>query len=199
MKSIIIFLFVFSYCTVNSQTDKIQIISNYKDSIDNILNNTDVLPGDVFCNTITMSSNKRAIGIQKTKISFYFISKEDSVYENGTVQFIPLYNTPLKILVEYNIAARPVKISYYFNNTGMLVYYNYKYSLEDEYKENRYWFNSGIILRAEKYEGKGTKPVYDKFESFSNKDYEDANNIFYKAGFYITMYFKIFETEKLDK
>jgi hypothetical protein len=201
MKSLIVFfLFIIAYPTVHSQSDKVQLIRNYTDSIDNILKNSDGLPGDVFCNTITMRSNKRAIGIQDTKISFFFMQRDDSVYEdvNG-VQFIPRYNPPLKILVEYNVSAIPVIIAYYFDNTGMLVYYNNKYSSGEESSQNKCWFNSGIIQRIEKYTGESKNPVYEKSESFSSKDYGDAKKILFKSGLYVNMYYKIFDTEKIDK
>lgn len=201
MKTLIIVIITLGfYNLVLPQNDNILLIETYTDSIDNVLNSPEGLPGNIFCNTMKMLSNKRAIGMQDTKISFYFEQKEDSLYEDGnSIQFIPRYNPPIKILVLYNIAARPVSIAYYFDITGILIYFDYKYSVDDEYKENKFWFYSGLLQRVEKFEANNKKPVYEKSEFFSKNDYEDAKKILFNSGMYVNQFYKLFEIEKLDK
>lgn len=194
----IILLFTISNFSQTNE-NKIQSINNYTDSIDNAINNSIGYPGEIFCNTITTKRNVRAIGMQETKINFYFMQKEDSVYDDGNeVQFIPQYNPPLKIQTEYNIAASQMEYSsYYFDISGAIIYYlrisNGEYGTSKEY----YWFDDMKLIKTEKYDANELKKKKDR--TLKEKDFKEAEKINTKADIYITEYYNLFKIEILDK
>lgn len=201
MKSIILTIVLIFTSIASSQTneDKVESIQIYADSIDNAISNSSGYPGEIFCNTINMKRNVRAIGMQETKINFYYIQKEDSVYEDGNgVKFIPQYNPPLKIQSEYNIAASQMDyISYYFDNSGALIYY-LRISL-GEYGTTKecYWFENMKLTRTEKYDANELKKKKDR--TLKEKDFEEAKEIKFKATLYLAEYYNLFLVETLDK
>ncbi len=203
MKSIAVTLVLFITFSDFSQTNdnNVKSIQIFSDSIDNIINNSTGFPGEVFCNTITMKRNVRVIGMQDTKISFYYMQKEDSVYDDGKiVQFIPQYNPPLKIHIEYNIAASQMEYySYYFDNSGKLIYYLWISNGEYGSSKKQYWFDNFKLLKIEGFKAHDKGSVINKTGNFTVDEQKSALEIMENAVSYVEEYYNLFKIELIDK
>jgi len=196
------FVLLFTVSNFSQTNDeKIEAIKNYCDSIENIINNSSGFPGDIFCDIITTIRNVRAIGMQETKISFYFMQKEDSVYDDGsTMLFIPQYNPPIKIHIGYNIAASQiVDIEYFYNSFGELCYYYYFSKGEYGNEEKKYWFDNFNLLQIENYNDKSKKSTYKKQGKYTKDEMEESLDIVENSNAYLEEYYNIFDTELIDK
>ena len=201
MKIITIILTFIISITIFSQNneDKIRSIKNYADSIDNVMIHSEGIPGELFCNTVTIKRNERAIGLQETKISFYFLQKEDSVIDDGNeVHFIPVYTPPLKILIEYNIAAsQNVSISYYFYNK--FIYYCFKSTGDFGYDERKFVLTKSTLKYYAKYNSESKNPVAEKYKDFSSEENLQSGKIYSNSVDYEKLYFQTFYAGQLDK
>ncbi len=199
-QAITIILISVSFIAFGQSADnKITLITAYSEKVDSLINNSDGSPGGVFSNIVTAKRNVRAIGVQETKIIFYYMQKDDSVYDNGkSVQYIPRNSPPLKISIEYNIAAsQRVSIAYYFDKE--LNYYKFISTGEYGYNEERYWFDNSNPLGYEKYEAVNSKPTVQRNDKFSKEEYSNAILVLDHAREYKTLYETIFKAEQLDK
>ena len=81
MKITIILLFLVQL-TVFSQNDEkiIKELNTYADSVENLIKSTTGASGEVYSISINTIRNVRAIGVQETKITYFFFQKDDSVY-----------------------------------------------------------------------------------------------------------------------
>lgn len=203
MKSLIICVFITISISAFSQDmeSSLKEIDSYVDSVNTIIMNSSGLQGEVFCNSINTKRNVRAIGLQNTEINFYFMQKEDSVYENeNDVMFIPQYNPPLKIQIEYNIAASQTEnISYYYNKAGALVFYHRM--SEGAYGSfwQRCWFDNNILIKIMKDESSNIKTNDEITGKPQHEDLVDGDNIKETASIYLKEYYNLFELEMLDK
>jgi hypothetical protein len=182
-----------------SNEDKVITITTYTASIDSMINISDGLPGEILSSTVTSKRNIRAIGMQETKITFYYTQKDDSVYDDGkSVHYIQRNNPPLKVLVQYNIAtSQSVNVSYYFDKE--LNYYKYVSSGEYGYDEQRFWFDNSNPIKYEKYDTANAKPAIERNDKFSKTEYSNALLILDHAREYKKLYEVIFTVEKIDK
>ncbi len=200
MKTYIVILILFPILTICQPNNEKKIeLNKFADSIDNLIHNSLVTPEGIYSNAISTIRNIRAIGVQETKITFYYFQKDDSVYEGNEkiVYFIPRYNPPLKILVEYNIAvSQRVNISYYIDDEK----YAYKFSSTGAYSNNykAFWINDGELLR---YEEKYQDTLNAKVESgkFSKEVYSDGLLIIERIKTYLKLYYDILNIEYIDK
>jgi hypothetical protein len=200
IRSIIVLIMIFSQSFCQNNDEKIGNIDNYCDSLDCAIENSSGLPGEIFCNKTVTKRNVRAIGMQETEIRFYFIQKEDSVYEDGnTVRFIQQHYPPLKIQILYNIAAsQNVIVSYYFT-PGSLNYYSYKSGGAYGNEEKLFWFDSGQLLKAEWHEDRGNKLKHEMEEPYTLQDKQIAEKILKNSSELNELYNVLFRAETIDK
>ena len=147
MKALVILLF-FIQIPIFSQNSEtiIKELNSYADSVENLIKNSTGAPGEVYSISVNTIRNVRAIGVQETKITYYFFQKDDSVYEDsdGTAYFIPQYNPPLLVMVEYNIAnSQKVVARYYINGDNNL--YNIISTGAYGNSNRSFWFGSNDL------------------------------------------------------
>jgi hypothetical protein len=201
MKFIILLLIILTNTVTFSQNieDKVKPTQKFADSIDNAIINSSGLPGEIFCNTVNLKRNERAIGMQETKIGFYFMQKEDSIIENGNeVHFFQVYNPPIKIMIEYNIASsQNVKVCYYFYDK--YIYYTFKSTGAYGYNEEKYIITKSDINYFAKFEAESKNPVEEKFKDFTTDEIIQYGKIYSNSLEYEKLYFQIFNSGQLDK
>lgn len=199
MKTAIFLLFLIPTVLLSQNNDiLIKELNSYADSVDKLI--LDSSPWEIYCNTINTVRNERAIGIQETKISFYYKQKDDSVYEDkdGIVYFIPQYNPPLMVKIEYNIAnSQTVTVKYYLNGENYL----YNFDSKGEYGNiNRtFWFGKNELLRFEEKSARDEMGVMIENEKFSKDTYNESMLIKDKIEMYKNLYYDIFEISYKDK
>lgn len=185
------------FCQKNEE--KIKPVFNYADSLDNIIMDFDSIPGNIMSNTVSIMRNERAIGMQYTKITFFYMQKEDSLVDSGNeVLFYPVYNPPVKITIEYNIAAsQNVNISYYFYDK--YIYYSFKSTGDYGYDENKYVLTKSGLKYLAKYDGEGKSPVTEKYSDFSTEENTQWGKIYSNWLDYEKLYFQVFNSGQLYK
>ncbi|RPI17114.1 MAG: hypothetical protein EHM58_10375 [Ignavibacteriae bacterium] len=138
-------LFSFQVFSQNSKQEK---IDGYCSNLDSLIEFDKDIHTAYMVHSISFETNKRAIGKQYTTVKFYYPMPVDSIVETdkGT-EFIYIYKSPVKITVEYNIAASQKNIiEYYFNKKGKLILY--KYLSKGEYgcnSINKYFEKNKLI------------------------------------------------------
>lgn len=201
MKTTIILLFLMQF-TVFSQNDEkiIKELNTYADSVENLIKSTTGAPGEVYSNSISTIRNVRAIGVQETKITYFFFQKEDSVYEDsdGTAYFIPLYNPPLMVMVEYNIAnSQTVVARYYINGENNL--YNIISTGAYGNSNRSFWFGKNDLKRFEERSARDEMGVIIETGKFSKDIYNEGVNILDNFSDYTKLYYDILKIEYKDK
>ena len=201
MKITIILLFLVQF-SVFSQNDE-QVIKNlnsYADSVENLIKNTTGAPGEVYSISINTIRNVRAIGVQETKITYFFFQKDDSVYEDsdGTAYFVPRYNPPLMVMVEYNIAnSQTVVARYYINGENNL--YNIISTGAYGNSNRSFWFGKNDLKRFEERSARDEMGVMIETGKFSKDIYNEGVNILDNFSDYTKLYYDIFKIEYKDK
>lgn len=201
MKTTIILLFLMQF-TVFSQNDEkiIKELNTYADSVENLIKSTTGAPGEVYSNSISTIRNVRAIGMQETKITYFFFQKDDSVYEDsdGTAYFIPLYNPPLMVMVEYNIAnSQTVVARYYINGENNL--YNIISTGAYGNSNRSFWFGKNDLKRFEERSARDEMGVIIETGKFSKDIYNEGVNILDNFSDYTKLYYDILKIEYKDK
>lgn len=201
MKALVILLF-FIQIPIFSQNSEtiIKELNSYADSVENLIKNSTGAPGEVYSISVNTIRNVRAIGVQETKITYYFFQKDDSVYEDsdGTAYFIPQYNPPLLVMVEYNIAnSQKVVARYYINGDNNL--YNI-ISIGAYGNSNRsFWFGSNDLKRFEERSARDEMGVMIESGKFSKSIYSESLNILDNLNDYKKLYYDILAIEHKDK
>lgn len=195
MKKYLLTLLFIPIAIYSQQIDSnISGINSYAEIIDSVIKNSTGVPGEVFVNSINTVRNERAIGIQNTKISFFYYQKDDSVYDgdDGAVQFLPQYNPPLKIMVEYNIAAsQTVVVNYYYTGNGIL--YRFTSSGGYGYTNKVFWIkNEDLLMYDEINSNIGNARSMEK-GNFSKEVYSDGLIVIDHAREYKKMYYDLFK------
>jgi hypothetical protein len=187
-------------CRAIYAQSQIESINAYVDSIDGIITSATGLPGEISCNTVTTSRVVRAIGPQETRIGFYFMQKEDSATEGSEgVIFVPKLNQPLKILVEYNIAAsQHVKVSYYFDKDGVFAFRKYESIGEYGDKFLKQWYTGTELLAVEIFED-GKRTLFDKTEDIPAQQLNTSIVTRESSKIYKEMYYNLFNLEQIEK
>ncbi len=201
MKTIIILLFLvqFQVFTQNEET-VVERLNSYADSVENLIKNTTGAPGEVYSISINTIRNVRAIGVQETKITYYFFQKDDSVYEDseGTAYFVPRYNPPLLVMVEYNIAnSQTVVARYYINGENGL--YNIISTGAYGNSNRSFWFGKNDLKRFEERSARDEMGVIIESGKFSKSIYSESLNILDNFSDYTKLYYDIFKIEYKDK
>lgn len=201
MKALVILLF-FVQIPIFSQNDELIVkeLNSYTDSVDNLIRNSTGAPGEVYNISVNTIRNVRAIGIQETKITYFFFQKDDSVYEDsdGTAYFIPLYNPPLMVMVEYNIAnSQTVAARYYLNGENNL--YNIISTGAYGNSNRTFWFGNNDLKRFEERSARDEMGVIIESGKFSKDIYNESLNILDNIKDYRKLYYDIFEIEHKDK
>ena len=201
MKITIILLFLVQF-SVFSQNDE-QVIKNlnsYADSVENLIKNTTGAPGEVYSISINTIRNVRAIGVQETKITYFFFQKDDSVYEDsdGTAYFVPRYNPPLMVMVEYNIAnSQSVVARDYINGENNL--YNIIPTGAYGNSNRSFWFGKNDLKKFEERSARDEMGVIIESGKFSKTIYSESINILDRFKDYQKLYYDIFNLEYKDK
>ncbi len=201
MKTLLILLF-FTQITVFSQYDEkiIKELNSYADSVEKQIKNSTGAPGEIYSISVNTVRNVRAIGIQETKITYFFFQKDDSVYEDsdGTAYFIPLYNPPLMVMVEYNIANSQTVVSrYYLNGENNL--YNIISTGGYGNSNRSFWFGKNDLKRFEERSARDEMGVIIETGKFSKDIYNEGVNILDNFSDYTKLYYDILKIEYKDK
>ena len=201
MKITIILLFLVQF-TVFSQNDEkiIKELNTYADSVENLIKSTTGASGEVYSISINTIRNVRAIGVQETKITYFFFQKDDSVYEDsdGTAYFVPRYNPPLMVMVEYNIAnSQSVVARYYINGENNL--YNIISTGAYGNSNRSFWFGKNDLKRFEERSARDEMGVMIETGKFSKDIYNEGVNILDNFSDYTKLYYDIFKIEYKDK
>lgn len=201
MKTAIFVLFSVQISIFGQNDEKtITELNLFRDSINTLIANSSGAPGEIYKNTITVQRNVRAIGMQDTRITYYYFQKDDSVYMDSedAVQFIPQYNAPLMVLVEYNIGTgQSVTARYYLKGDSCL----YNFDSKGSYGNiNRtYWFAKNDLKRFEERSARDEMGVMIESGKFSKETYNDGLLILDKIADYKKLYYDIFNIEYKDK
>lgn len=201
MKKTLIFLTFLFTINIFSQSneDKILSLSQFADSVTKLIDGSTGGPGEIFSAAIAMQRNVRAIGMQNTKIIFYYFQVEDSVYEGiKGMEFIPRTAPPLKIQVNYNIAAsQTVKISYFIQGENLL----YRFESTGEYgnSEKQMWFGNNDIIKYTDVDSDGKKTIVRDSQKFSKQEYNESLLVLDRLKEYTKLYYDLFKAEQLDK
>jgi len=201
MKTIIILLFLVQF-SVFSQNDEqvVEKLNTYADSVENLIKNTTGSPDEVYSISVKTIRNVRAIGVQQTKITYFFFQKDDSVYEDsdGTAWFVPRYNPPLMVMVEYNIAnSQTVVARYYINGENNL--YNIISTGGYGNSNRSFWFGKNDLKRFEERSARDEMGVIIETGTFSKDIYNEGVNILDNFSDYTKLYYDIFKIEYKDK
>ncbi|NOS85507.1 MAG: hypothetical protein HOP31_10240 [Ignavibacteria bacterium] len=201
MKTTIILLFLvqFSFFSQNDE-QVVEKLNSYADSVESLIKNTTGAPGEVYSISVNTIRNVRAIGIQQTKFTYYFFQKDDSVYEDseGTAYFIPRYNPPLMVMVEYNIAnSQTVVARYYINGENNL--YNIISTGGYGNSNRSFWFGKNDLKRFEERSARDEMGVMIETGKFSKDIYNESLNILDNINDYKKLYYDIFKIEYKDK
>lgn len=201
MKALVILLF-FIQIPIFSQNSEtiIKELNSYADSVENLIKNSTGAPGEVYSISVNTIRNVRAIGVQETKITYYFFQKDDSLYEDsdGTAYFIPQYNPPLLVMVEYNIAnSQKVVARYYINGDNNL--YNIISTGAYGNSNRSFWFGSNDLKRFEERSARDEMGVMIETGKFSKNIYNEGVNILDNFSDYTKLYYDIFKIEYKDK
>lgn len=201
MKALVILLF-FIQIPIFSQNSEtiIKELNSYADSVENLIKNSTGAPGEVYSISVNTIRNVRAIGVQETKITYYFFQKDDSVYEDsdGTAYFIPQYNPPLLVMVEYNIAnSQTVVARYYINGDNNL--YNIISTGAYGNSNRSFWFGSNDLKRFEERSARDEMGVIIESGKFSKSIYSESLNILDNLNDYKKLYYDILAIEHKDK
>jgi hypothetical protein len=214
MKKLALSVFVLMVIALNiyPQSNDVQNIVEYCEDLD-IRLNTD---GGCLIHTIKFETNRRAIGIQNTEVKFYYSHPYDSVFESeNEVKFLYIYKPPLKVTVEYNIAAsQNISIEYYFGTEGNLIFYYMLTKGVYTCGEEKYFFKNDELLKltSEPIENcvdkdgipltdftEGKYKSYMKEKDFTRHDLFLAGNVQKKAKEYIKMFNELVKFEQIDK
>jgi len=214
MKTLLSVIFIFTVFVVNvyPQSNDVQNIIEYCEDLDSRINTS----GVYLVHSVNFETNVRAIGIQHTEIKFYYPFPGDSVVENENgVNFFYVYKPPLKVTVEYNIAAsQNILIEYYYGTEGNLILYYMLTKGAYTCGEENYFFNKDELLKisSEPIENCADKdgiPLTDftggkyksymKEKDFTRHDLFLAGNMQKKAKEYIKMFNELVKFEQIDK
>lgn len=196
-----LFILILAAITAYSQNNekKITALNNYADSVNQLIKNSGGLPGELMTATVNISRNERAIGLQNTKISYFYFQKEDSVYEiNGVVNFLPQYIDPLAVMVEYNIAAsQTIVVYYYIQNNDIL----YRFISSGGYGNTKtaYWISSQELLRYEERNSQVGNNHTIQEEKFSKEVYSNGILVIDQLKEHLKLYYNIFKVSEIDK
>jgi len=206
ISAILAFIF-FAVSFAYPQNQAVVKINKYCKELDEKISEEGEYRNYVMIHTVNYESNVRAIGRQNTTIKFYYTQPGDSVKEeNGNVEIIDLYKPPLKITIEYNIAAsQQVLINYYPDEKGNLVLYHYVSKGAYTNGEEFFYYNDGKPVKI-KYmatdEGKEVLEKYKNYEKesgFAKEELKKCEGILKKFGEYKIFFDNMIKIEKLDK
>jgi len=199
-------LFFFAASFSYAQNAAVEKINSLCADTDKKISEEEGLNNYYMFHTVDFESNVRAIGKQNTRVTFFYNQPGDSlVEENGTSNVIDVYKPPVKIDIEYNIAASSkVHIRYYSDESGNLAYY--KFSSTGYATESRnYYFEKGKIIYID-----NVLPYFDDNSVKENKTFKadkdfpkeylkKCEEIIRKYNEYKDFFFKMIKVEKLDK
>ncbi len=214
MKTLVTVVFALAILTLNiyPQDKDVQNIVEYCYDLDSKIE----FEGVYLVHSIKFETNRRAIGIQYTEVKFYYPYPGDSVIENENgVQFLYLYKPPVKVKIEYNIAAsQNILIEYYFGSKSNLIFYYMLTKGAYTCGEEKYFFNKDELLKIVKEpiencvdkDGKlltdfveGKYRSYMKEKDFTRHDLLLSGNIQKNAKMYLKMFDELVKLEEIDK
>ncbi len=204
--SALIILFVMVPVFLRAQNPKVDNIIKYCKGIDEKIGEDDGYSG-YFIHTINLKTNRRAIGLQVTEIKFYYEQQGDTLIEKGDMtEFLDIYKPPVKVKVDYNIAAsQNITIEYYPNDKGKLIYYHYLTKGAYTKGEEFYYFENEKPIKIKSVELESEYEVLEKYKDYNKeKDFTKENlkkskEIVNNWNDYKKMFDQMIYTEKIDK
>jgi len=196
-KVIFTFCFILISSHLFSQSKLIEKINGYISQIDSGISYNEDFHDNYMVHEIKFETNKRAIGKQYTSAKFYFPMPGDSVVETGErTDFLYIYKPPVRVSVQYNIAASQNNTMNYYFDKGSLVFYHY--SSEGEYgaENEQYYFNKDELIKFETHTPDNN---IIKEKDFTKHDLFVAENILKKAAEYRKMFDELVKLEDIDK
>lgn len=198
---------LFSLSNAFSQNEYVEKTNKYCAKLDAALSPEGEYAGYAMVHTVNFESNVRAIGKQNTTIKFYYTQPGDSLKEeNGATEFVDIYKPPLKITVEYNIAAsQKINVEYYTDEKGNPVFYHYCTKGEYTNGEEFFYFNDGKPVKIKYIATDPDKEVlekyrtFDKDSGFAKEEMKKCAEVLQKHGEYNAFFFNMVKIEKLDK
>lgn len=208
MKKFIFYLVLFFLITsfLQAQNTNVDKIKNFCKSIDEKIGDEEDFRGYLI-HTIKFVSNRPAIGIQTTTIKFYYEQQDNKLIEkNGTTEFVDIYKQPAKVVIEYNIAAsQNIKIEYYPNEKGKLIYYHYLTKGAYTNGEEFYYFENEKPIKIKSTELSSDYEVLEKYKNFDREkdftkdDLKKCEKIIKNWEDYKKMFEQMIYIEKVDK
>lgn len=204
--SALIILFVMFPALLHAQNAKVDNIIKYCKGIDEKIGEDDSFSG-YFIHTINLKTNRRAIGLQVTEIKFYYEQQGDTLIEKGDMtEFLDIYKPPVKVKVDYNIAAsQNITIEYYPNDKGKLIYYHYLTKGAYTKGEEFYYFENEKPVKIKSVELESEYEVlekykdYNKEKDFTKEDLKKSKEIVKNWNDYKKVFDQMIYTEKIDK
>lgn len=196
----LLFILLFPALLLAQSAEKtINLLDKFAEQTDSLISNSSGAPGEIYAMTINVQRNVRAIGMQNTKITYFYYQKEDSVYEiDGVVYFTPLYNLPLKITAEYNIAASQNVVSSYYIDGDKYLNRFISTGAYGNIRRN-FWISGDELLKyTEKDSNEGQKEQSET-RKFSKEVYSDGLIVMDNIRDYLKLYYDIFNIEYKDK
>lgn len=196
-KVIITFCFILAVSQLFSQSVYKEKINTYVSEIDSGISYDIDFHDSYMVHEIKFETNKRAIGKQFTTVKYYYPFPIDSVVEAGEkTEFIYIYKPPVKVIVEYNIAAAQNNTFNYYYDNGSLIYYSYlsegAYGNENE----KYYFNKDELVSFEIHTADDN---INREGAFTEQDISRAKTVLKKASEYKKMFDKLVKLEDIDK
>jgi hypothetical protein len=196
-KVIITFCFILAVSQLFSQSGVKEKIDRHVAEINSSISDDGDFHDTYMVHEIKFETNKRAIGKQYTSVKFYYPFPIDSVVEaDENTQFLYIYEPPVFVSVEYNIAAAQNNTFNYYFDEGSLVYYSYlsegAYGNENE----KYYFNKDKLVSFETHSAEKNNA---KDKDFTENDLSSAEGILKKASEYKKMFDELVKLEDLDK
>lgn len=199
MRSLLFILLLPAIIYSQSAEKTVTLLDKFAEQTDSLIKSSSGAPGEIYTCTINVQRNVRAIGMQETKITFFYYQKDDSVYEvDGVVYFLPKYNLPVKITAEYNIASsQSVVTSYYIDGEKYLNRFISTGAYGNMYRN--YWISGGELLKYSKKDSNEGQKEEIQSGKFSKEVYSDGILVMDKIRDYLKLYLDIFSIEYRDK
>ena len=199
MKKYFFILMLASVSVYSQENYAVNSLNAFADSVDALIKNSTGDAGELMVSTVSVNRNESAIGMQNTKLSYYYFQMDDSVYEiDGALSFMPRYSDPLVIMAEYNIAASQTVVVYYYIQGNNLLYRSISTGGHG-YTNSAYWIKDQELIRFEERNSMiGSKHVVQE-DKFSKEVYSNGILVMDHLKAHLKLYYDIFKVSGIDK
>ncbi len=190
MKTAVIFLlFLFQLVNITAQESALKKIKDlyYKANADNYQSHM-----------VSLNTMRAAIGLQTTKINFYYESEQANPDESSYKLDYHL----VKIVVSYNVAASmDYRIEYLFDENENLVFYFRKAEGMWENSTLRYYLDKNELIKVDSksINELGESVGYTSLKNFKQADINIIKQYIEKSKKYLAFFNQMIEIESFDK